>query len=191
EARALLGLPPGVFIAGWVGRMSREKGLDVFLEALADPAAAGIVGAIVGEGKERPALESRAAELGLAGRLHWCGLVPGAGRFMPAFDTFVLSSRTEGTPITLFEAMNAGVPVIATGVGGVPDVLTPEEGRLVEPDSPTALAGAIAAVRDSPMEAGRRAERARARLARQFSLPRWLDAHDALYARLTRPSGMP
>ncbi|MGH7658879.1 MAG: glycosyltransferase, partial [Gemmatimonadales bacterium] len=73
EARARLGLPPGVFIAGWIGRISHEKGLDIFLEALADPAAAGIVAAIVGEGKERPALEIRAAELGLAGRLHWCG----------------------------------------------------------------------------------------------------------------------
>lgn len=189
EARARLGLPAGDFIAGWVGRMSREKGLDVFLDALANPAAAGVTAAILGEGRDRRKLESRAERLGLSDRLHWCGLVPDAGRYMTAFDAFVLSSRTEGTPITLFEAMDAGVPVVATGVGGVPDVLSPEEGIILGPESPPALARAIAQVRSDPQAAGRRADRARIRLDRDFSLSHWLDAHDALYSRLTCYSG--
>lgn len=190
-ARARLGLPPEIFIAGWVGRISHEKGLDIFLEALTLSPATDVAGVIVGEGKERAAMERRAAELGLTGRIHWCGMVPGAGRFISAFDVFVLSSRREGTPITLFEAMSAGVPVIATAVGGVPDVLSPAEGILLEPESPLAIARAIAAVRDNRADASRRAEQAGARLASEFDLSRWLDAHDTLYSRLTGHSGSP
>lgn len=178
EARARLGLPPDRPILGWVGRLSREKGADVFLEALARTSLEAV---IVGHGAEAAALRAQAEQLGLAGRVHWAGLVPEAGRCYAAFDTFVMSSRTEGTPIALFEAMAARVPVVTTAVGGIPDVVTPAEALLVPPESPAALAVALEAVHADPAGAAARAAHAAERLATRYAPGPWLDRHAELY----------
>jgi glycosyltransferase involved in cell wall biosynthesis len=140
----------------------------------------------VGNGIERVALQARAGDLRLDGRVLWHGPIPDAGRLFAAFDVFVLSSRTEGTPLVLFEAMAVGVPIVATCVGGVPDVVSPAEAALVRPDDPTALAAEIRSVYRNPAAAQRRARAARARLARAFSVPRWLDRYEAIYRRVCR-----
>lgn len=186
EARAALGLPTDRPVAGWVGRLSDEKGPDLFVDALAQLGDSAPLGCIVGEGRERGALLRRAGAAGGAARFHWAGLIPDAARFYAAFDLFVLSSRTEGTPISLFEAMAAGVPVVATSVGGVPDVVGQDAAVLVAPEA-AALAGAIRATLADPVAARRRAAYARERLARDFGADRWFDRYDALYASLTRP----
>ena len=98
-----------------------------------------------------------------------------------AFDVFVLSSRTEGTPIALFEAMAAGVPIVATRVGGVPDVVSPLEAALVPAEDPVALAAEIRAIYRDPATGQRRARAARARLERDFSVAPWLDRYEAIY----------
>ena len=105
---------------------------------------------------------------------------------MPAFDAWVLSSRTEGTPVTLFEAVAAGVPVVATRVGGVPDVVGEGEAILVPPEDPEALAAAIRAVHASPLAAAARADRASRRVATEFAAAPWLDAYDRAYRRALR-----
>lgn len=184
EARAELRLPPDATIVGWVGRLSAEKGADILLAAGARCADHRLRLAIVGDGPERAALAAQAAALGIADRVTWHGLVPGAGRLMPAFDLFVLSSRTEGTPIALFEAMAAGIPVVATAVGGVPDVLGPGEAWLVPSEAPDQLAAAVGGALASPDEARRRASRARERLVREFAVDPWLDRHLQLYLNL-------
>src|SRR5437879_13039717 len=92
--------------------------------------------AVVGDGVERCRLERLAATLGLGSRVAFHGKVDDAARLFPAFDMFVLSSRTEGTPIVLFEAMAAGVPVVANAVGGVPDVESRHEALLVHKTAP-------------------------------------------------------
>ena len=155
ESRALLGLAPEDVVVGWVGRLSPEKGLDVLLEALA--VVPGVTLSVLGTGKQHGALVQQAERLGIAGRIRWHGLVPEAARLYPAFDLFVLSSRTEGTPIALFEAMAAGIPVIATAVGGVPDVVTEKEALLVPSESPDALARAMTSALDQPDAARERA----------------------------------
>ncbi|HWZ60695.1 MAG TPA: glycosyltransferase [Gemmatimonadaceae bacterium] len=183
-ARAALGLAPDAFVAGWVGRLSREKGADVFVDALAvlgDPL---VEATVIGTGREHDALVARARARGLDRRLRWAGHVPAAHRVVAAFDVLVLSSRSEGTPIVLFEAMAAGVPIVASAVGGVPDVVTPADALLVPPASPDALAAAIATVRRDPTGAAARADAARARLATSFSPTPWLEAYAALYAAL-------
>ncbi len=183
-ARAALGLPPEATIFGWVGRLSPEKGPELFLKALALLGASPVQAAVLGGGRMRDELEAAANDLGLRDRVHWPGLVPGAGRLLAAFDGFVLSSRTEGTPIALFEAMAAGVPIVATGVGGVPDVLQGDVALLVPPEDPAALAAGMARVIAEPDAAASRAERARRRLAEAYAIEPWLGRHRDLYIQV-------
>jgi len=183
ESRALLGLAPDEVVIGWVGRLSREKGLDVLLDALVQVPRATL--SVLGTGNQHGPLLSQAGRLGITGRIRWHGLVPDAARLYQAFDLFVLSSRTEGTPIALFEAMAAGVPVVATAVGGVPDVVTEAEALLVPSASPDALARAIASVLEQPEAARERAAAARQRLQTRFALQPWLDRHETMYREIS------
>jgi glycosyltransferase involved in cell wall biosynthesis len=187
SARRALGERNGGPLIGWVGRLSREKGPDVFLESLGHLRGVAWTACVLGEGPERQALECRAATLGIANRVHWHGTVSDAGSLFPGFDVFVLSSRTEGTPIVLFEAMASQVPVVATAVGGVPDVVSASEARLVAAEDPAALAAGIAGVLRDPDVAGVRARAARSRLHSEFAVEPWLRRYEALYHALRRP----
>lgn len=187
EARRALAVSGEGPLLGWVGRLSREKGADVFLEALALLKDVPWRASVLGVGREQAALEARATALGLASRITWHGMVPAAARYFPAFDLFVLSSRTEGTPIALFEAMASEVPIVATAVGGVPDVVSAAEAALVAPEDPRALAAGIRAALADPEAAQRRAVAARQRLQEQFSTGPWLDAHERMYRHLVAP----
>jgi glycosyltransferase involved in cell wall biosynthesis len=109
------------------------------------------------------------------------GQVTEAARLIKAFDVLVLSSRTEGTPMVLFEAMAARVPVVATAVGGVPDVVSQNEALLVPPDRPDELASAIAAVRNDPAAARTRADAAAKRLATEYAVGPWVERYAAVY----------
>ena len=183
-ARAALGVPADGFRVGWIGRFSAEKGPDVMVNAVTVLGPQGVDLSMIGDGALREPLRRLAASRSAAGYISWHGAVPDAGRFLPAFDALVLSSRTEGTPMILFEAMAAGVPVVTTAVGGVPDVVTPAEALLVPDGDLAGLARAILEVRDRPDEARVRAGRARERLAREFAAEPWIGRHVDLYRAL-------
>jgi glycosyltransferase involved in cell wall biosynthesis len=101
---------------------------------------------------------------------------------LPAFDVFALPSRYEGLPTAVVEAMLCGVPVVATAVNAVGDLVVPgETGLLVPPQRPDLLAGAVRALLDSPADAARMAAVARARLGTRYSLPALRDALTAAY----------
>ena len=184
QAREQLEVPEGRFHVGWVGRLTREKGLDVLLAALRLLEDVPLVVSVVGDGRQRSHLQGEAARLGVGDRVRWLGTVAEAGRLFAAFDVFALSSRTEGTPIVLFEAMAAEAPIVATAVGGVPDVVTPREALLVAAEDPAGLAQAIRSVFTNPAAAGDRARRARARLASEFAPAPWLERYEAIYRSL-------
>jgi glycosyltransferase involved in cell wall biosynthesis len=186
RARQALGLADHRSWIGWVGRLSREKGCDVLLEALALLPDLPLSAAVVGDGPEREALLKQARRLGIEDRVRWLGSLPGADAYYSAFDVWALSSRTEGTPIALFEAMSAGVPIVAARVGGVPDVVGPEEALLVAPEDPPALAAALRAVHTRADAARLRSERARARLHTDFRAEPWLTRHEGIYQALLR-----
>jgi glycosyltransferase involved in cell wall biosynthesis len=188
-ARGVLGVPAVGVRIGWMGRLTREKGADVLVEAV--PLLAEESVSILGAGRERPGLEARARALGVAGRIAWHGVVSRAGRLVRAFDVLVLSSRTEGTPIVLLEAMAAGVPVVTTAVGGVPDVVSSQEAILVPPDDPAALAAGIRRALADPGAARARAVAAGLRLAQQFALDPWLDRYEAIYRSVAGRVGAP
>ena len=176
-----LGLTPDGFRVGWVGRLSVEKGPDVLIEALRQLGDVPVTVSFVGAGPLQPALEARAVALQVADRIRWHGLVPGAGRLLRAFGAFALTSRTEGTPMALLEAMAAEVPIIAAGVGGVPDVVSPNEALLVPPEDPRAVATALREVFGNPAAARRRARAARERVEQEFGLAAWLGRYEAVY----------
>ena len=183
-ARERLGIPAGVFSIGWIGRVSREKGLDVLIDAL--PAISDLRAqvTVVGDGPERVELSKKAIRIADSTPVSWPGVVADAARLLRAFDVLVISSRTEGTPMTLLEAMAARVPVVTTAVGGIPEVVTPAEAVLVPSESPGALADAIRFVHDDRSAASDRADRAAVRLATAFSTENWLGQYDQLYAAL-------
>ena len=185
-ARQALGAPLDRFLVGWVGRLIPVKGADVFLRALAELKDVPWSASVVGDGPERRRLERLATALGLSDRVAFHGLVNDAARLFSAFDLFVLSSRSEGTPMVLFEAMAAGVPVIATAVGGVPDVVSGREALLVPPQDPLALAQAIRRAVSDPDATRSRVAEARARLTRDFTVSRWVARYDAVYQRVAR-----
>jgi glycosyltransferase involved in cell wall biosynthesis len=186
-ARHRLGLAPDTLVAGWVGRLSKEKGADIMLDALAESDPKWQL-SVIGEGEERDHLQRRAIMLRVNDRIRWHRSIPNAESLLTAFDAFVLSSRTEGTPITLLEAMNARVPIVATTVGGVPDVVDASQALLIPAEQPGLIAQALSELQRDPSAAADRSLRARERLLASFSLATWLDAVDAVYAAIGRPS---
>jgi glycosyltransferase involved in cell wall biosynthesis len=180
EARRLLDLPDAPII-GWVGRLSAEKGPDIALEAFAQVERHDALLVILGEGREHAALRARADALGIGSRVILRGMVPDAGKLFPAFDVFLLSSRTEGTPMALLEAMAANVPIVATRVGGVPDVLDESSAWLVATLDSRGMAVALSEALSVPRLARERAERATMRLNEGFAIEPWLTRYENIY----------
>jgi glycosyltransferase involved in cell wall biosynthesis len=173
-------------LIGWVGRLSREKGCDIFLQALATIRGAPWSACVVGEGPERRRLETMSATLGLAERVTWPGLVEDAAACFTGFTVLALSSRTEGTPMVVLEAMAAGVPVVATAVGGVPDLLSEgPAGWLVAPGDPVAFGAALRAALEEPAVAARYSAQAARALESRYAVAPWLDRYEAVYRGLT------
>jgi glycosyltransferase involved in cell wall biosynthesis len=142
DLRAELGLDGQVL--AFAGRLVPQKSLDIALEAVA--AVPGVTLAIAGDGPDRASLEARARDLALDSRVRFLGSVPRDTvlRLFRAADASLLSSSWENFPHTVVEALAVGTPVVATSVGGVPEVVRDgENGLLVAPGDPTALATAI------------------------------------------------
>lgn len=184
-ARRALGIPRRSVELGWAGRLSREKGADVLIDALLHLEDSSFRLSVLGDGAERERLRRRVERLGLEPRVRWHGAVPEAGTLFAAFDVFILSSRNEGTPVALLEAMAARVPIVATRVGGVPDMLSDREAMLVEPGAAQALAGAIEHALGDPAAARTRAAAAYRLLATRFAEDPWLDRYESIYERVT------
>lgn len=182
-ARGRLGLPAEGRIVGWAGRMSQEKGPDLAVEALVGQES-DVTLCMIGEGPARALAERRAAELGVMQLLRLPGSISGVWELLPAFDVLLLSSRTEGTPMILLEAMHAGVPIVATTVGGVPALLDDDTARLA-PAAGQALGDALRAALSDPDESRRRAAAAGRRLADRNDMTQWIDRHLDLYSSLS------
>jgi glycosyltransferase involved in cell wall biosynthesis len=182
DARQALGIPGEIFSVGWVGRVSYEKGLDVLVRALSLVTEIPLRLTVIGDGPERPVAQNLAQTLGVDAHIAWPGRVPDAARLLRAFDVLVISSRTEGTPMTLLEAMSAGVPILTTAVGGIPDVVSQDDAILVSPEDPAAIADGLRALYADPEAAAVRAERARARVESAYAVQPWVEAYDLVYS---------
>ena len=165
--------------------MSQEKGPDVLLDSLSLVDPAGLVVSFVGGGPMMDTLNERARSHGIASHVRWRGLVNDAATLFSGFDLLVLSSRTEGSPMVLLEAMSMGTPVVATRVGGIPDMVRSSEAILVPPDDPGALARAITDVRNDGVAARVRADAARNRFDDDFGFDGWIGQYERIYRTLS------
>ncbi len=170
--RSNLGIDPDAPLVGHVAVFRREKRLDLWLEAAAalTRKLPSCRFALVGYGPQRSALEKQAARLGLGERVHFTGLLEDVRPALSALDLLLSTSRFEGLPLTLLEAMATSVPVVATAVGGVPELITHDQnGVLVESADATSLAEAVALLLEQPDRRRRLARAARATVAERFS----------------------
>lgn len=186
EARERLGLDFACRVVGWVGRLSMEKGLDLLLDAIYNARRRDYTLVVVGDGPERERLTVAARRLGLEHHVRFAGALPQAAALLNAFDAVVLSSRHEGCPTVVLEAMTAGVPIAAFAVGGVPEMLTTETARLVAPGDTAALADALLDCLDNVTEARLRAGMAQLEATARFDLDRWVDRVENIYFEAIR-----
>jgi glycosyltransferase involved in cell wall biosynthesis len=179
--------PEGPISLLFLGRLSPEKGLDLLLSALALPSTPRCRLDIVGDGPERAALERATADAGLAAHVAFHGFQAHVAPFLAAADALVMPSRREGLPMALIEAVAAALPIVAAGVGGIPELVTAgENGELAAPDDAPALAAAIGRL-VAAFPARQAAAQARALAARRAYSPiAWADATRAVYEAASR-----
>lgn len=181
--RRTLGIPPAQFTFFYVGRLNEVKDLGTLLEAFAglpDDVRGRARLFMVGEGSERPMLEARRAALALDDKVVFLGARDDVQDLLMAADAFVMSSKSEGLPMVLLEAMAAGVPCVATAVGGIPLLFGDDRGLLVKAQDPVELAAAMATIARSRELRDSLAANARENLARNHSLDSIVDEYLAL-----------
>jgi glycosyltransferase involved in cell wall biosynthesis len=185
--RRAAGFPDEAPLVGMVGRLVPIKDGPTFLRAAAAVASLrdDVHFALVGDGEERPALEALARELGLGSRVAFLGWRHDLAAVYGDLDVVVNASRNEGTPVALIEALAAARPVVATRVGGTPDLLGEDaRGRLVPPGEPEALARAVVESITGSEAARRRAQAGREHVLARHSAERLVRDVDALYREL-------
>jgi glycosyltransferase involved in cell wall biosynthesis len=184
RARVLLGAAPGLRLLGAVGRLDPVKNLTLMIDAFARAARLrdDVKLMLIGDGPERARLEQHAAESGVRDRIQFLGVRHDARALMPAFDVLLNTSTTEGQSVTILEAMAAAVPVIATSVGGTPEVVVDgETGLLVPSRSLDPLVAAIVELLADPERARDLGLAGRRRLEERFTLDRMVADYERLY----------
>jgi glycosyltransferase involved in cell wall biosynthesis len=184
--RRELGARPGETLLVTIGRLVPIKRIDVMLLAVAHARALGASArlAVVGAGPLRSLLEIQARALGLGAAVTFTGARADIAAIAAAADAMILSSDNEGTPVALIEGAAAARPAVATRVGGVPEVVTGETGRLVAAGDWRALGGAIAELAGDPGRAARMGAAARRHVASRYRSERLLEDIDGVYRSL-------
>jgi len=187
EARARLGIAPERFVVGWVGRMTGVKRTDDVLESLHRLRERGVdaVLLMVGSGPDHDHVEQRASALGIVRHCYFLGYQEDVSGWYQAFDTMILPSANEGTPVVVIEALAAGCPVVATSVGGVPDVVREGvDGFLVPAGDVEQLAERLARLARDPELRARMGEAGRESIPARYAVERLVADIDALYRSL-------
>lgn len=185
QFRALHGIAPDALVIGSVSRLSPEKNQRAILRATANMArmVPETFVLLVGKGPERAALEEEAEQLGIAGRVRFAGYVEDIVTALEAMDIFVLASTLdEGFPTCVLEAQAAGLPVIASDVGGTSETLVPgTTGLLVRPGSVEALSQALSELATSAARRRVMAEAGRRYMMQEFTVERMAREMDGVY----------
>jgi glycosyltransferase involved in cell wall biosynthesis len=193
-SRQTLGLRPAGPLIGHVARLEPDKDQETLLRAfriVLDSCAEATL-AVVGDGALRDRLSNRARSLGVADRVDFLGLRRDVAEILPHLDAFVLSSRNEGLPLAILEAMACGRPVVATAVGAVPELIEHGiSGFVVLPGDPSGLAAALATVLQDRQRAEGMGRAARQVVAARFDLDSTVAQYQRLYDSLRSRAGRP
>ena len=193
RTRKVMGVPDNRFLVGWIGRMTGVKrGADVLraFRLLRDQGVDATL-CMVGDGPEREQLEALASNLGLMHDCLFAGYQEDVGPFFAAFDAFLLPSANEGTPVTAIESIASGCPVVATRVGGVPDVVEEGvDGFLVEPGDLEAIADRLGRLAADPELRALMGAAGRKRVLSRYAVERLVDDVDSLYRSLLARKGV-
>ena len=187
ETRRVLGIAPERFMVGWIGRMTGVKRTSDVLLAFKRLRQRGVDACLcmVGDGPEREQVERRAHELGIMRDTLFLGYQEEVAPFYAAFDAMILPSGNEGTPVSAIESLAAGRPVVATRVGGVPDVVRDgEDGFLVDLGAVDQLAESLERLAEDPALRDAMGNAGRARVLSRYSVRRLVDDVDRLYRTL-------
>ncbi len=188
--RARLAAPEGACVLVVVGALEARKGHAVLLDALARLGDPRLIVWCAGEGGARPALEAQRAGLGLEAQVRWLGRVDDVADLLAGADVMVMPSHQEGLGVAALEAMAAGLPVIASRVGGLPEaVVDGATGLLVPPNDAAALAAAIARLAADPELRRRFGAAGSARVRARFTMAGMAAATLAVYRRVHRDIG--
>lgn len=184
-ARRLLHLSDDILVIGTVARFDPVKDLETLIEAFGTIARerpeAHLV--LVGDGQERSRLTRAVERAGVAERTHFAGARRDARRLLPAFDIFANTSLTEGISVTLLEAMAASLPVVATQVGGTPEVVIDgETGILVRPRDSHRLAAALGNLADDSTRRAELGDGGRDRVCRSFTVKEMIEEYLRVYS---------
>ncbi len=185
--RREFGIPQNVCVAGTVANFGAEKGYAYLIKAAGralerDPSLRFL---FVGDGPLKPAIEREAKKISPENHIIFTGFRPDIPPLLNAMDILVQASTVEGMPNSVYEAMACGKPVIATRVGGVPEILEQDkEGLLVEPRDEAALAGAILRLAGDSALRARLGASARRKIETSFSMQSMIDQYEELYAQL-------
>jgi len=193
EARNLSQLPDSAFIIGTIGRMHRVKGLYILLAAFAQLAELNrsVHLLFVGEGTDRQLLIDQAQDFGLNSKVTFLAFQKDIPKLLPALDLFVAASLHEGMPNAVIEAMAAGLPVVATDVGGTPEVVQDgQTGFLVPPGEYEALAISICKLLEDPDLRCRMGKEGKERVAKYFSIEQMTQQFEQLYEQLLVEKGV-
>lgn len=193
RARRMMGIPDDRFTVGWMGRMTAVKRTGDIVFAVKRLLDAGVDACLclVGDGPDREATEQLAHDLGIVDRCLFLGYQDDVAPFYAAFDALILPSANEGTPVSAIEALAAGRPVVATRVGGVPDVIRDGlDGFLVTPGDVDELADRLGRLAADRELARRMGESGRERVLERYSVDRLVADVDGFYRRLLAEKGM-
>lgn len=189
EARALLGLSPDAPVLGCVGRLVELKNHALLIRVLPALRArhADLALVLIGDGPLRSALQQQAQALGASDCVHFAGDRSDVARLLCAFDVFVQPSRTEGLSIALLEASAAGCAIVASRVGGNPEIVADgQRGRLFESDDAAALEALLSELLGDAAQRQRLGEAARAWAEREVGIERARARYAELYAQAQR-----
>jgi glycosyltransferase involved in cell wall biosynthesis len=179
RARSRFEWSEGQFVAGMLGRLSSEKGVLEFVSAAQHISNASVVLAVAGTGPLAAAVERKAGPT-----VQFCGLVSEPEEYLAAIDVYVQPSRTEGLSLSLLEAMRAGLPIVATRVGGtMAAVRADREALLIDPRDPVQIAAAIERLRRDPDLRAQLGANARQRFVQQYGIDEYSRAYFEIYRR--------
>ena len=184
DKRFSLNIAPDDFVVGYLGRLSQEKGVNYLIDAVSEIRDSGVQVklVIVGDGPERDSLEHKVKNNGLENLVVFAGFQEDIKIWLQIFDVFVLPSLTEGTPMALLEAMAMRVPVIATAVGGVPQVVNDQKnGLTVPPGDHQAISNALNMLKNDSELYGIFAKAGVNTIKAKFSIDKWCRKIEKLY----------